>query len=87
MSPMEGAIAGLLVGMARKSGFLDKLPTIPMLGRMGSLALAAHFYSKHGGGPWAKKVALASAILAGEEMGREGKIAGEDISGLDGDDE
>jgi hypothetical protein len=63
-------------------GFIDKtfttLPTIPILGRAGTIAMVAYFMSGRGGmGAIARDVALAGAAVAGYELGKEGKISGE----------
>jgi len=77
------AIAGYVLGMIDKSG--TTIPTIPMIGRAGTVAAAAYFFGK-GKGLWGD-VALAAAAIAGYEMGTTGKIAGVDgiapqVSGL-----
>jgi hypothetical protein len=76
--PFQLGIAAALVGMAEKSGMLDKLPTVPMLGRKGTIALAAWYWSRHGGGPWVRKVAIVAAVLAGHQLGSEGRVSGDD---------
>ena len=91
MDPMQMGLAAALVGIAEKSGLFDKLPTVPMLGRKGTVALAAWYWSKHGGGPMVRKVAIVAAVLAGHQLGAEGSISGEGlaVTGLDtaGDDD
>jgi hypothetical protein len=69
--------------MAEKSGVMDKLPEVPMIGRKGTIALAAWYYSKHGGGHMAAQVAIIAAVMAGEEFGKDQKITGD----VEGDDE
>jgi hypothetical protein len=93
---MQMALAALVVGLVEKTGILDKLPTIPVVGRKGTIALAAWYYSKHGGGNMARKVAIVAAVLSGYQLGKEGSVSGEgdDVSGfavtgddIDGDDD
>lgn len=68
-------------------GFVEKqfpsLPTIPILGRAGTIAVAAHFLSKQGGqtSGIARDVALAGAAIAGYQLGLTGKVSGEDVDG------
>jgi len=69
-------IAGYVLGMVDKSG--TAIPTVPMLGRAGTVAAAAYFLGK-GRGIWGD-VALAAIAIAGYEMGSTGKIAGADIA-------
>jgi len=75
-------------------GFLEKtfptMPTVPVLGRAGTIALGAYFLSRRGGvggGQIMRDVALAGAVLAGYQLGKVGKVAG-DVEGDDlaGDD-
>lgn len=65
-------------------GFIDKnfptLPTLPVIGRAGSIALFAYALGKWGGvsmGGIVRDVALAGAAVAGYEMGKDGKVVGE----------
>lgn len=65
-------------------GFIDKnfptLPTLPIVGRAGTISLAAFALSKWGGmglGGLVRDIALAGAAVAGYEMGNTGKVTGE----------
>ena len=78
LSPINAFIGAAVFGMAEKSGLIDKLPSVPLVGRLGTVAIGAHFYSKHGGGKIARDVAFIAAILAGHQLGHDGSIAGED---------
>jgi hypothetical protein len=58
-------------------GFIDKqtnIPTIPLLGRAGTVAVALHFLGKSN--PLMREAALAAAAIAGYEMGNKGQISG-----------
>jgi len=61
-------------------GFIDKsfptLPTIPILGRAGSIAAYAYFLSKGKGHSILRDVALAGAAIAGYQMGNQGHVSG-----------
>jgi hypothetical protein len=70
-------------------GFLEKtfpnMPTVPVIGRAGTIAIGAYFLSKQGGiggGQILHDVALAGAVIAGYQLGKQGKVSGD----LDGDD-
>ena len=73
------AVAGGLIGLAEKTGLMDKLPEVPIVGRKGALAIAAYFWAKHGGGgQMARDVAIAAATMAAYQLGKDNKISGED---------
>lgn len=88
---MIGAgIGGAVLGFVEKT--FPTLPTVPVLGRAGTIALAAYFLSRQGGigsGGIARDVALAAAVVAGYQIGKTGTIAGDvegdvmgDVSGI-----
>jgi hypothetical protein len=80
---MAAAIGGAALGFVDKN--FPTLPTIPMLGRAGTIALVAYMLAGRGGlGTIAKDVALAGAAVAGYELGKEGKISGGEIMGVPG---
>ena len=81
ISPVEGFVGAVILGQAEKSGILDKLPELPMVGRKGAGALVLYYWGKHGGGPMARKGAVLLAIAAGLEFGKEGKITGAEVDG------
>jgi hypothetical protein len=65
-------------------GFLEKsfpsLPTLPIIGRKGTIALACYYFSKgKGGHSLLRDVAIAASTIAGYELGTTGKISGEDV--------
>lgn len=71
------AMGGALFGFAVKSGYVAKLPAIPVIGRTGTAAILLHYFSKHGGGQLASKAAMAAAVLAGYQLGHEGAVTGD----------
>jgi hypothetical protein len=85
----QKTLIGAAVGGAAL-GFIDKqfptLPTIPMLGRAGTIAVIAYMLAGKGGGTFggiARDVALAGAAVAGYELGGTGKVSGGDeVMGL-----
>lgn len=71
-------VAAGLVGMLKKSGVLDKIPALPVVGRIGALAIGAHFWAKNGGGPLARDISLAAGAIAAYQMGSNGSIDGDE---------
>lgn len=76
-------LIGLIVG-GFGLGFLDKsataIPTIPVLGKAGTIAVAAHFFG-HGKPGLVTDVRNAAAAVAAYEYGSKGAISGDDMSG------
>lgn len=68
------AIGGAVLGFIEKS--FPTLPTLPLIGRAGTIALAAHYLGK--GHPILQDAALAGAAVAGYELGKDGKVSGDD---------
>lgn len=85
---MIGAgIGGAVLGFIEKT--FPNLPTVPIIGRAGTIAIGAYFLSRRGGlggGQIMRDVALAGAVIAGYQIGKTGKVAGEiegeDVSGI-----
>jgi len=78
MSGVVGnVLGGAIFGFAVKQGWVDKLPAIPVIGRTGAAALALDYYSRHGGGEWARRTAMAAGVISGYQLGVEGHIHGD----------
>ena len=77
LTPITAALVSAGVGYAEKSGLLDVLPTVPAIGRKGTLAVAAYFWSRAGGGKMARDVAVVASALAGYEFGKMGSVSGD----------
>lgn len=78
------AIGGAVFGYIEKS--FPNLPTLPILGRAGTVAVACHFLRKQGGmghGALVRDIGMAAAVIAGYQLGKTGKISGEDVMGDD----
>lgn len=75
MSDQEAGIAGLVVGLVEKQGLLDKLPSLPLLGKKGTAAVALHYFAKGKGGMW-RDAKIALCVLAGYDLGKTGAILG-----------
>jgi hypothetical protein len=76
----EKVLIGLIVG-GFGLGFLDKsavaIPTIPVLGKAGTIAVAAHFFGKGKPG-LVTDVRNAAAVVAAYEFGSKGSVSGDD---------
>ncbi len=72
------ALGGAAFGFIEKS-FGAQLPTLPIIGRAGTITLIAYYFSKGRAGGILKDVARAGAVLAGYQIGTTGKIAGDDV--------
>jgi len=75
------AVGGFAVGFIEKS--FPQLPTLPIVGKKGAIAIAAYMLRGHS--PILADVALAAAAISGYQLGSTGSISGEyddDVSGL-----
>jgi hypothetical protein len=77
------ALGGAAFGYIEKS--FPNLPSLPLIGRSGTIALAAFFLSKRGGlgGGIVRDIAIAGAAISGYQLGKTGAISG-DVMGDDG---
>jgi hypothetical protein len=74
---IQMAIGGALYGFAVKSGWIGKLPAIPVVGRTGTAALLLGYWAKHGGGEHVRNASRAAAAIAGYQLGSTGAIQGD----------
>lgn len=74
---LDGFLGGAMFGYAVKEGWVDKLPAVPVIGRTGTAALALDYFSKRGF-PFLRKAAIAAAVLAGYQLGHDGKVTGDE---------
>ncbi len=74
------ALGGAVFGFIEKS-FGAQLPTLPVVGRAGTITLAAYYFSKGKSGGILRDVATAGAVLAGYQIGSTGKISGDEVLG------
>ena len=75
-------IGGALLGWIEKN-YGAKLPTIPVVGTKGTIAIAAYFAHKQGmAREITRDICIAAAATAGYQLGKEGKVSGD----VDGDD-
>jgi hypothetical protein len=77
--------AGFAVGVIEKMAFVQNLPSLPFIGKTGTLGVAAYLLSDGGRNRMANDVATAALTIAGFMMGSTGSIVGEgevpDVSG------
>lgn len=71
------ALASAALGLFEQSELAKNIPTIPVIGRKGAIAIASYFYSKNGGGQLASDVCIAAAALSGYELATKGEISGD----------
>ena len=80
------AIGGAVLGFIEKT--FPSLPTLPVVGRAGTVAIAAYFVGKHSSGSVAtiaRDVSIAAAAIAGYQLGKSGKIEGDVMGDVMGD--
>lgn len=71
------AVGGFAVGFIEKT--FPSLPSIPLIGKKGAIAVAAHFLrGKH---PIIGDIGMAAAAISGYELGKSGVISGDVMGG------
>lgn len=70
----QHAVGGFAYGMIEKY-VGPSIPTLPLVGRAGAIAIGAYMFAKGRGGIIAD-VARAAAVIAGYQLGAQGKISG-----------
>lgn len=73
------ALGGAVYGFIEKQ-FGSQLPTLPIVGRAGTITLAAYYMAKGKGGIM-RDVAICGAVLSGYQIGSTGKIQGDVMGG------
>ena len=69
--------AGFAVGALEKMTFVQNLPSLPFLGKTGTLGVAALLFSDGGRNKTADDIATAALTIAGYMMGSTGSIVGD----------
>jgi hypothetical protein len=82
-STLQYALGGLLYGFVVKSGLVQKLPAVPVIGRTGLAAIGLDYWARHGGGDMVRKTANAAAVIAGFQFGSTGSVLGQDDASPD----
>jgi hypothetical protein len=67
------AVGGFGVGFIEKQ-VGDKLPTLPIIGKKGAIAIAAYFFASKS--EIARDVCISAAAISGYELGKTGAISG-----------
>ncbi len=76
--------AGFAIGALEKLAFVQSLPSLPLLGKTGTLAVASYFVSDEGRNEFADDVCTAALTVAGYMLGSTGSIVGDsDDNGFD----
>ena len=71
---MGTAFGGFGYGWIEKH-YGNQIPSLPILGKSGTIAVAAYFFrGKHA---IVKDIGIAAAAIAGYSFGKEGKVSGE----------
>jgi hypothetical protein len=73
------AVGGFGVGFIEKQ-VGDKLPTLPIIGKKGAIAIAAYFFANKS--EIARDVCISAAAISGYELGKSGVISGVGEAGL-----
>ncbi len=73
---VEMAVAAGVVGLAEKEGVLSFIPSIPLLGKKGTAAIALKLLLPHN--RYAQKAALVLAIVSAYQFGKSGSIDGDE---------
>jgi len=71
-------MGGFAMGFIDKPGTLPNIPTIPILGKAGTIAVAAHFFAKGRGGI-ITDIRNAAAVVAAYEFGLKGSVSGDEV--------
>jgi hypothetical protein len=75
--------SGFAVGMLEKMTFVQNLPSLPFVGKTGTIAIAAYLLSDNGRNRMAADVATSAAAIAGYMLGAQGTIVGDGGDGYD----
>jgi hypothetical protein len=78
------AVGGYVIGFIEKQ--FPTLPTLPVVGKKGAIAIIGYFLASKGGnvGQIARDVAMVAAGLAGYEYGTTGKVSGDVVRQVSG---
>jgi len=82
-SVAASAAAGGVIGLLKGSGLMDKIPRLPLIGRIGGLAVITHFLAEQSGSRLARDVSRAAVALAAYQLASSDKPLSERIDGAD----
>jgi len=83
-SVAASAAAGGVIGLLKGSGLMDKIPRLPLIGRIGGLAVISHFLAEQSGSRLARDVSRAAVALAAYQLASSDKPLSERIDGPHG---
>lgn len=73
-----GIVAGALAfGFLEKQAFFQNLPSLPLIGKAGTIGLGAYLLSNGGRNKLADDVATAALVIAAHEFGSTGTVVGD----------
>lgn len=77
-----GIVAGAAAfGFLEKQAFFASLPSLPMIGKSGTVGLAAYLVSNGGKNKLADDICTAALVIAAHELTSTGSIIGDDMAG------
>jgi hypothetical protein len=80
-----GIVAGALAfGFLEKQAMFQSLPSLPMIGKSGTIGLGAYLLSNGGRNKLADDIATAALVIAAHELGSTGTIVGDNDGGMGG---
>lgn len=72
-----GIVAGAFaVGILEKQGIMSSLPTLPFVGRTGTIGIGAYLLSNGGKNKLADEICTAALVIAAHELASTGSIVG-----------
>jgi hypothetical protein len=72
-----GIVAGAFaVGILEKQGIMSSLPTLPFVGRTGTIGIGAYLISNGGKNKLADEICTAALVIAAHELASTGTIVG-----------
>jgi hypothetical protein len=72
-----GVVAGAFaVGILEKQGIMSSLPTLPFVGRTGTIGIGAYLLSNGGRNKLADEICTAALVIAAHELASTGTIVG-----------
>jgi hypothetical protein len=72
-----GIVAGAFaVGILEKQGIMSSLPTLPFVGRTGTIGIGAYLISNGGKNKLADEICTAALVIAAHELASTGSIVG-----------
>jgi hypothetical protein len=78
-----GIVAGALAfGFLEKQALFQSLPSLPLIGKSGTVGLGAYLLSNGGRNKLADDIATAAFVIAAHSLGSTGTIVGEDDPGI-----